>query len=77
MSAEDGHLDKARVFIAVANKETAHVVLQREPSEQFGFAADFQAEVEWLAASSSNFFHFLAELIDLDGERRRGSCPDS
>src|SRR5581483_4813481 len=67
LEAEDGHLDEAGILVAVADDEAAHLILQREPGEEFGLAADFEAEIEGLAGVE-DFLHHFAELVDLDGE---------
>src|SRR4029077_4442177 len=67
LEAEDGHLDEAGVFGAVADDEAALVVLQGEAREELGLAADFEAEIEGLFGLE-DFLNGLAELVDLDGE---------
>ena len=74
LDAEQGHLDELRVLVAVANDEAAHLVLQRQAGEQFRLAADFEAEIKRLARVE-NFLHHLAQLVDLDRETRRDTCP--
>ena len=74
LDAEQRHLDELRVLVAVADDEAAHLVLQRQPGEQFRLAADFEAEIKRLARVE-NFLHHLAELVDLDRETRRDICP--
>ena len=67
LDAEHGHLDELRVLVTIANDEAAHLVLHRQPGEQFRLAADFEAELKRLARVE-NFLHDLAELVDLDGK---------
>src|SRR6185437_12521759 len=67
LGAEQRHLDKAGILVAIADDEAVHLALQSEPGEEFGFAADFEAEIKRLAGIK-DFFDDFAELVDLDGE---------
>ena len=67
LDAEQRHLDELRVLVAVADDESALLVLQRKAGEEFRLAADFQAEVVRLAGIE-NFLHDFAELVHLDGK---------
>jgi hypothetical protein len=67
LDAHEGHLDKAAVFVAVADDETAHLVLEGETGVELGFAADFEAEVVLLARVEDLLNHFT-ELVHLDGK---------
>jgi len=65
--AEQRHFDEAGVLVAVADDEAAGFTLLGEGGEEFGFAADFEAEVEGLPGVE-DFFDDFAELVDFDGE---------
>ena len=65
LGSQERHADEFRVLVAVADDQAAGLVLQGEPGEQLGLAADFEPEMERLAGIEY-LLHHLAELVDFD-----------
>ena len=67
LATEQRDANESAVLVAVADDEALRVLVHRERSDQFRFAARFETEMKFLAGVDDLFDHF-AQLIDLDRE---------